>query len=136
MKSEKGITVTSIMIYIIALTVVVILIGRLTTYFYKNVHEVSISTGADAEYTKFNSYFTDEINLEGNTIDLCQKDIIAFSKNETQYRFQNGSIYRNKVKIAKNVETCEFFYDEETKDIYVNMKIRGKYYSSTYTIVK
>ena len=136
MKSEKGITVTSIMIYIIALTVVVILIGRLTTYFYKNVHEVSISTGADVEYTKFNSYFTDEINLEGNTIDLCQKDIIAFSKNETQYRFQNGSIYRNKVKIAKNVETCEFFYDEETKEIYVNMKIRGKYYSSTYTIVK
>ena len=37
MKSEKGVTLTSIMIYVVALTIVVGIVGRITTYFYKNI---------------------------------------------------------------------------------------------------
>lgn len=136
MKSEKGVTITSIMIYVIALTVVVLIIGRITTYFYKNIKNVSTNTTADAEYTKFNSYFTDEINIEGNDVEIWSKNYIVFSKTENQYTFQNGKIYMNKVNIAKDIEVCEFYYDESTQEIFVNMKIKDKYYSSTYTVVK
>lgn len=136
MKSERGVTITSIMIYIIALTVVVLTIGRITTYFYKNTKSVKTDTVADAEYTKFNSYFTDEINIEGNKIEAWEKNYIIFSKTLNQYTFQNGSIYRNKTKISKNIDFCEFYYDSSKEEIFVNMKIKEKYYSSTFTVVK
>lgn len=136
MKSEKGVAITSIMIYIIALTVVVILIGRIITYFYKNINNVEENTLANAEYLMFNSYFTDEINIEGNEVALCENNYIVFSKTQNQYTYQNDSIYRGKVKIAKDIEFCEFYYNEENKEISVNMKIEDKYYSSTYTVVK
>ena len=32
MKSERGVTLTSILIYVIALTVIVLIIGRIITY--------------------------------------------------------------------------------------------------------
>lgn len=136
MKSEKGVTITSIMIYVIALTVVVLLIGRIITYFYRNVNNAEENTAANAEYLKFNSYFTDEINIEGNEVEVCENNYIIFSKTQNQYTYQNGSIYRQKVKIAKDIELCEFYYDEDTKEIYVNMKIQDKYYSSTFTVAK
>ena len=136
MKSEKGVTLTSIMIYVIALTVVVLLIGRIITYFYRNVNNAEENTAANAEYLKFNSYFTDEINIEGNEVETCESNYIIFSQTQNQYTYQNGSIYRGKVKIAKDIEFCEFYYNEENKEISVNMKIEDKYYSSTYTVVK
>lgn len=136
MKSEKGVAITSIMIYIIALTVVVILIGRIITYFYKNINNVEENTLANAEYLMFNSYFTDEINIEGNEVETCESNYIIFSQTQNQYTYQNGSIYRGKVKIAKDIEFCEFYYNEDTKEIYVNMKIQDKYYSSTFTVAK
>lgn len=136
MKSEKGVTITSIMIYVIALTVVVLLIGRIITYFYKNINIVEDNTTANAEYLKFNSYFTDEINIEGNEVQECENNYIIFSKTKNQYTFQNGSIYRDKTKIAKDIELCEFYYNKDTKEIYVNIKILDKYYSSTFTVAK
>lgn len=136
MKSERGVTLTAIMIYIIALTIAVLLIGRITTYFYKNVSQISKESVANTEYTKFNSYFTDEINIEGNEVELCDKEYIVFSKTQNQYTFKKNAIYVNKTKLAKNIEFCEFYYNEETKQIDVNLKIQGKYYSTTFTVVK
>ena len=136
MKSERGVTITSIIIYVVALTVAVIIISRISTYFYKNVNTVKSNANADAEYTKFNSYFTDEINIEGNEVETCTKEYIIFSKSENQYTYKNGSIYVNKIKLCKNVEFLEFYYNEDTKEIFVSMKIDGKYYSGTYTVVK
>lgn len=134
MKSERGVTLTSIMVYVVALTSVVILIGRITTYFYKNIEVVSSGTNATAEYTKFNSYFTNEINIKGNNIYLCENDCIIFLKSRNQYTFQGNAIYMNKIKICKDVESCEFQYDENTKVITVKMVINDKEYNTKYTV--
>lgn len=141
MKSEKGVTITSVLIYIIALTVVVIIIGRITTYFYTNMNFVTGNTAASAEYTKFNSYFTDEINIEGNTVVDCGKteegnSYIIFSVSGNQYIFQKDSIYMNKTKISDDIENCEFSYDSNTQVITVNLIIKGNNFQNTYTVVK
>lgn len=136
MKSDKGVTITSIMIYIIALTVVVLLMGRIIIYFYKNVNNAEENTTANTEYLKFNSYFTEEINIEENEVEECKNNYIIFSKTKNQYTFENGSIYRQKTKIAKDIEFCEFYYNEITQEISVNLKIQNKYYSSTFTVAK
>lgn len=136
MKSERGVTITSIMIYVIALTVAVLIIGRITNYFYKNINNVANNTAADAEYTKFNSYFTDEINIEGNDVEVCEENYILFAKTLNQYTFQNGGIYRGKTKVSKDIESCQFAYDETTKEITVNLTIYGKNFNTTYTVTK
>lgn len=141
MKSERGVTITSVLIYIIALTAVVIIIGRITTYFYGNMTSVTENTVADAEYTKFNSYFTDEINIEGNTVLDCGtteegNNYIIFSETENQYIFMNGNIYRNKTKISQDIEKCEFKYEVSSEVITVKLTILGKDYNNTYTIAK
>lgn len=136
MKSERGITITSIMIYVIAFTFAVIIIGRMITFFYKNIKDVSKNTDTDGQYTKITSYFTNEINIEKNEVESWGKDYIIFSKTENQYTFKNGQLFMNKIKIANNLEKCEFYYDEGNEIIYVNIQIKDKYYSSTYTIAK
>lgn len=136
MKSERGITITSIMIYVIAFTFIVIIIGRMITFFYKNIKDVSKNTDTDGQYTKITSYITKEINIEENEVESWGKDYIIFSKTENQYTFKNGQLFMNKIKIANNLEKCEFYYDEGNEIIYVNIQIKDKYYSSTYTIAK
>lgn len=140
MKSERGVTLTSIMIYVIALTVAVLTIGRLITYFYKNINVIDTSSVSDAEYMKFNSYFTDEVNIEGNEVELCEVEngtnYIIFLKTQNQYTFKNGKIYREKVKICDNIDRCTFSYEETTKIISVDLTINGKDYNTVYTVVE
>ena len=141
MKSERGVTITSVLIYIIALTVVVIIVGRITTYFYTNMDSVTGNTAANAEYTKFNSYFTDEINIEGNKVADCGISeegnyYIIFSVSGNQYTFQKDSIYMNKTKIGDDIENCRFEYDTNTEVISVYLKILGKEFYNTYTVAK
>lgn len=140
MKSERGVTITSIMIYVIALTVAVLTIGRLITYFYKNINVIDTSSVSDGEYMKFNSYFTDEVNIEGNEVELCAVEngtnYIIFFKTQNQYTFKNGKIYRGKVKICDNIDSCTFSYEENTKIISVDLTIKGKDYNTVYTVVE
>ena len=141
MRSNKGVTLTSITIYIVALSIVVAIIKRISVYFYRNLESVSTNTTAIAEYTKFNSYFTDEINIEENEVAECGTDesgmpYIIFFKSQNQYSYKNNAVYRNKVKIISNVDTCQISYDINTKIITVNLTILGKTYNTSYTVVK
>lgn len=140
-KDNRGVTLTSVTIYVIALTVVVVIIARISTYFYRNINNVTTNVAADAEYTKFNSYFTDEINIEENEVATCGTDAngmnyIIFSKTQNQYSYYNNGIYRNKTKIVKDVDSCQIKYNTSTKIITVNLTIKNKSYSTQYTVVK
>ena len=68
MQSEKGITLISITIYVIVMLIVVSVITILTQYFYKNVDVNSVNEDFNQQYTKFNSYFSEEINKKGNKV--------------------------------------------------------------------
>lgn len=141
MKSNKGVTLTSVTIYIIALTIIVAIVARISIYFYRNVKDISSSTTASAEYTKFNSYFTDEINIDRNEVSNCGVDetgmpYISFYVSQNQYSYKNNAIYRNKTKIVSNVDSCVFNYDTSTKIITVNMTINGRDFNTQYTVIK
>lgn len=109
MKSQKGITLISLTIYIIVMTIVIAVIAVISTYFYKNTHSLSDKIDPLTEYTKFNSFFTDEVNHNQIKILECKEDYVVFD-NGVQYTYvaENQSIYRNKVKITKEVEKCKF----------------------------
>lgn len=117
MKTENGITMISVIIYVIGMLIVVSIVSVLTGYFYQNVSIHSTENNQMKQYTKFSSYFTQEVNLTGNrivetkTYNINEKIVsyIIFSSGN-QYTFQesNQSIYQNQIKIAENVEKCIF----------------------------
>ena len=65
MKKENGLTIISIIIYIIALLIVLGVVATLTSYFYKNINIEGESQLTNAQFTKFSGYITEEINQDG-----------------------------------------------------------------------
>ena len=132
MKNNRGITLTSLIIYVIGMVIVVSLIATLTTFFYKNVNVDNISKDT-TQYTKFSNLFLKEINKKDNDVIECKTieedgqkvSYIIFSDgNQYTYKSENKSVYKNNIKICKDVEECEFsyIYIDSTYQIKINFK--------------
>ncbi len=148
MKSEKGVTTISVTIYIIAMLLAATIIGILTGFFYKNIDISSNTDDINKQYTKFNAYFTEEVNKAGNTIvEMQVKDegtenelsFIVFSSGN-QYTFikQNKGIYVGNTKIATNIEECKFEKNENNGKTTVTVRIVADKFdrTTTYTLKK
>lgn len=117
MKSNKGITLTSLIIYVIGMTIMVATIATITSFFYKNIDIGDINSDT-TQYTKFSSMFTEETNRINNSVIECKtltdenriSYIIFSSGNQYTFNEDSKSIYKNNVKICDNVEMCEFSY--------------------------
>ena len=149
MKSEKGITLISLIIYVIALTIVIGIVAVISGYFYNNIATSSEDIEPMVEYTKFNSFFSEEVNEKGIKVLDCKTTTDNTGKIDTSYIvFDNGvqytyisgnkGIYRNKVKIARGIENCSFGYKvEDGKDIVnVNFKAKNMNNPIKYTLKK
>lgn len=144
MKSNKGITISSLVIYVIAMSIVVATIATLTSYFYSNMEELDSDTNSSIAYTELNIYLSKEINIKENYPILSgggAQDYIIFTKTGNQYTFKNSSIYQNQVKICSNIEECTFEVGktDETTGIADLVKIYLKTtgdleYTNTYKI--
>ena len=117
MKSEKGITMVSLIIYVIAMLITVTIITVVTSYFTKNIDVSTEKYTYYAEFTKFETYFSEEVNKENNhilevgetTVDnKTQKYIALSSGNQYTYIPENKAIYQNNVEITSGVENCTF----------------------------
>ena len=118
MSDNKGITMTSLIIYVLGMVIAVSIIATLTSFFYKNVNVGNISKDT-TQYTQFSNIFSKEIERKNNKVIDCKTTeedgnkisyIIFSSGNQYTYKSQNKSVYKNKVRICQNVENCEFSY--------------------------
>ena len=113
MKTNRGVTLISVTIYVIAISIVIGIVTVISTYFFSNADDVSDIIDPAIEYTRFNSFFSEEVNNENIKVLECKNDTnqnyIAFNNGE-QYTFvrENKSIYKNKIKICQEVEECTF----------------------------
>lgn len=149
MQTEKGLTLISVTIYVIAMLIIVAVITVLTSYFYRNIDINSVSQDLNQQYTKFNSYFTEEVNKKGNKLleigetksdngNSTQNYIIFSSGNQYTYIPENQGIYMNKVKIAQNITGCTFTSAEgENGKTIISVVIKGENFEkeTTYTLV-
>lgn len=143
MRTQRGVTLTSLVIYIIGMVMIISIVSVLTTYFYKNIKNVGADINPIAEYTKFNSYFTNETNTENIKIlevsNEGNQHYIVFD-NGTQYTFvpENKGIYRNNVKVCQGVTACIFTTGLENGNdtVKVKMMIEEKDYTNKYTLKK
>lgn len=109
MKSQRGVTLAGLIMYVIAMTVIVGIIGTITSFFYSNIENMNESATNLGEFNKFNVAFLEEVKKAGNSVYKIDKDgtRITFSSG-TVFTFQDAGVYQDRIKICKGVTNCRF----------------------------
>lgn len=105
MKSDKGVTLISLVIYIAVFTIVVSTMALLSSYFYNNMHLIKDDASYVVEYNKFNMFFIQDV--KHNSTATIENNVIKF-EDGTIYEYKPNSIYRNDKEIATNVKSATF----------------------------
>lgn len=126
MKSNKGITLTSLVIYIIAMVIVIAIISNITVYFYKNSNNIKNTTNNYYEFTRFNEYFVNDIKEKNIKTEVSEdgKDLVIIQgKEKNIYRILGNGIYRNYVKISNGIKNEKTSFYKENRDGKIVIKI-------------
>ena len=129
MKKENGITLISLIIYIIVLLLAVSMLSTISSYFYSNVSEINSESKYIGEYNKFNMFFLEDIKSIGvkfNNIITDKDNLIIELYNENtnktiKYSYEENIIYRDNVVICKNVTN---FTAEQIKEDIIRIYIK------------
>lgn len=111
MKSNSGLTITSIIVYIIAMMMVIGTIATISSFFYTNVSNLDENSNNLSEITKFHMYFLEETTNSKNSILEKTDNSISFATGNT-FAFQEHNIYFNYIKICENVSNLQFATSE------------------------
>jgi len=132
MKNQKGITLTSLIIYIVLIFFIIVILARVSVYFTSNMSEISKDSASISEIDKFNMYFLKDTKRTGNKIESVSEDgtSITFT-NGTTYSFSKDNeviYYENvaddkKIIIAETIEDCKFIQSKENSKDIVNIEI-------------
>lgn len=117
MKNNKGITLISLAMYVVAFAIIAGIVGTITSFFYTNVTELRDSTNSLGEFEKFNATFLEEVKKKdikvvgiengGRKITFTSGTVISFEQT-------NEGIYTNNVKICEGVNECIFSIKEDS----------------------
>lgn len=136
MKSEKGITLITIAIYILIVFIVLIMLATITTNFRDNMKKEEAKSVFLVEYDKFSMYFLNDIKNTKNSIEEIDAlgEYVKFT-NGNKYIYMDNKIYlenladNKKIIIANNIEECIFTQKtaeevEKTGQIIINVVIK------------
>ena len=82
MKSQKGITLVSLAIYLVAVTIIVGVVASITAFFYSNAEEINEATSAMGQYNIFNLTMLKEVKQAGNSI-------VSITSDQTRILFKS-----------------------------------------------
>jgi len=122
LNSKSGITLVSLIIYIILTIMVLGMLSIMTSNFRSNINNVNIGTAKDVEFDKLNLQLLRETKDANNKIreqESSETKIVFKSGNTYEYIEEDNAVYLNgNIKVADNIETCKFKIekDEETLD--------------------
>lgn len=117
MKNNHGVTITSLIVYVIAMLIVIGIIANLTSFFYTNVFNLEDESANISEISKFNMYFLKEVKNPNNSIVEIKENKITFITGNT-FIFQDNSIYLNNIRICENIKNLNFAKEEiNSKDV-------------------
>ena len=118
LKSEKGITLISLTVYIIVLSLVVGIMGTISNFFYGNLNIVKDTAKYSSEFDKFNNSIIADVKLNKHVqVDSENKTIIFENGTTYKYNAEDEGIYRGKNKIATHVK----HFEVSSKTIVVNI---------------
>ena len=122
MKSQKGITMASLGVYIVVSIIVVATLATIMANCKNSTKTMDNDAEYSSEYNKFNLYFLEEVKKPENssmeransiTVDNDYNSIKFKTGNEFMYKIKEEILYLNKstgekIKLIKNVKKCTF----------------------------
>ena len=129
MKSNKGITLVSVVVYVLAITIIIGVISTITISFYNNTKSIQSNTDKGSYLTRLNHYMSSDINkYDTATISDSNKTLTLTNKDgdSVTYRMLGDGIYRNKVKICSEVQNTSNFTVDNVYDkskVIIELKI-------------
>ncbi len=118
-KSQKGVTMVSLVIYVASFFAVTALIGLITTFFYNNVSIINTDLGSTSYYNKLNTYVKLETTKPGTSVygmltatnlgrnpEEVPFPSVTFQTpdgRKNTFLLSNGIIYYNNTALCKNV---------------------------------
>lgn len=161
-KSQKGVTMISLMIYVASFAAITLVVGGITTFFYSNIQVMDENIGSNSEYNKLNLYLLNECKKPGATIHAIQgsndtgsntvelsnlssvgtdlNDFVTFKSDSGMNSFifddENKDLYYNSIKLCQNVEDFQLILDKSTgKDVLtVFININGTAFQTKYVV--
>ncbi len=119
MKSQKGITLTSLVIYVGISTVIISMVGLVTSFFLNNIYDIKQQDTNITEFNKFNMFFINDVK-QNSDVTVGENKITFEDGTEYVYNEEEKAIYRNDTKITKNVTSFSFnvgtYKIEDTKE--------------------
>lgn len=130
MKSEKGITLTALIIYVLVFTATLGLLANLSNFVYSNLSKINTNSVSSEEFNKFNSYFVQDIKecKQGTATTIEQNgektvEIVLSNGSKYTYKQSENAIYRGNVKIARTIAEFEADNFEENGKKIIRIKI-------------
>lgn len=111
MKNNKGITLISLMMYLIGIIAIAAIISVAVSFYNKNVLTMNDTSDVNMEFNKFDTKMVLETKTAGNKIEKVTTNTIEFKSGNT-YTFQDNRIYQNKIIVCDYVK--EFLAKLET----------------------
>ena len=152
MRSNRAITLTSLIIYVIGLIIIVGMLNNFIHYFNKNINNIVISENAKEQYSSFLSYISKDTNSEDLLVvrssDEHEDDDYVIFKfkdgTEHQYIYANDNIYYINIieeEIDKKILLCgdvsielDKAFDYYMGTLYIDFDIGKENFSATLNI--
>ena len=149
MKSNRGVTLTSLIIYIIGLIIIVGILNTFVGYFFHNINEVVLKDNSQEQYLNFLAYLTKDTNSDKITSLQVSTDgtyvIMKFEDNiQHQYIYKNEKIYylvilndtvEKKITLCKSAfKVSEKIFDYQDGNIQVNFKLNEDIFSKNLKV--
>ena len=112
MKDEKGITLLSLVIYILLSTIIIAVIALMSSNFFSNVDVIVNQDKYAVEFNKFNMFFINDV--KSNTEATVEPTKITFKDNGAVYELKGTDMYRNDTIIANQIQSVKFSEDTYT----------------------
>lgn len=120
MKKEKGITLVSLVVYIVVMTIVIGVMSSIISNFYKNTDAVQGNVEEIVKFSKFNNYFLKEVKTKDNKVDSISTDYILFTSGNS-FSISDNVIYYNNLEICDEVKSMEITAGAD--ETIINVKI-------------
>ena len=86
MKSQKGVTLVALVIYIIVFTIVISILSVISSFFFSNVNFVKEQANYAPEFNKFNMFFIQDVKNNKNV--TVNNNTVEFADG-TRYDFNS-----------------------------------------------
>lgn len=145
LKSQKGITLVNLVVYVTSFLVISSIIASVTIFFYNNTSLLDKEVYSAAEYNKFNMYFVKESEEPNNKVVAVEQNsdqnlsYIQFSNgNKYTYDSKNHTLYFNKICLCEDVQGIKIKPEYGTGKETINVKIdfTNKTYTTNYTMMQ